>query len=201
MLPRFIVRWLKPGWERLKVGEHSGIGLLDMSRAGHSRQDFIARTTEALSLIARVDPRRFDRICAHIRYIVHLELPDAWAKYDNDFQWCIVDFTQLDFSTDPELAIWGFAAALVHESTHGRIRHFRITYSRRTRERIERLCDTEAARFLLHHSAESSDLWNKVMNRPEVHAELWSKTWYQRIGAYWTRRRGGANKHLQPTPR
>ncbi len=103
MLPPFIVRWLQPGWERLKVGEHSGIGLLDTSRAEHARQDFIARTTEALDLIRRVDPRRFERIRAHIKYIVHHELPYAWAQYDDDFQWCFVHFTQLDFSQDQGL--------------------------------------------------------------------------------------------------
>jgi hypothetical protein len=193
MLPPFITRWLQPGWDRLKVGEHSGIGLLDTSRAGHARQDFISRTTEALDLVARVDPKRFKRIRAHIKYIVHHELPHEWAKYDNDFQWCFVDFTQLDFSKDPELAIWGYGAALVHESTHGRIHSFRIPYSRKTRERIERLCDIEAARFLLHQSPEASEAWNSVMNTPEGHAELWSKPWYQRLGAYWNRRRRRTN--------
>src|SRR6266478_3651227 len=148
MLPAFIMRWLQPGWDRLKVGEHSGIGFLDTSRAQHARQDFIARTTEALDLVRRVDPRRFERIRTHINYIVHRELAFAYAKYDNQLRACYVDFTRLHFDKNPEMMLWGYAAVIVHEATHGVIHGFGISYSRRKRERIERLCDAESARFL-----------------------------------------------------
>ena len=107
------------------------------------------------------------------------------------FRACYVDFTRVDFSQHPTRAAWGYAAALVHEATHGRIRRLGIPYSRKTRERVEHLCDAEAARFLRRDSDSAADDWNEIMNRPERHAELWAKTLPQRVVALWKRWHGG----------
>lgn len=191
MLSSLLSRWLQSGWERLTVGEHLGIAFVDTSHAKHARQAFVARTTEALDLIQRVDSRRFKRIREHIKYTVHQELPYALGRYDQQFRACYVDFTRLNFSKHPGRAAWGYAAALVHEATHGRIRRFGIPSSRRTRERVEHLCDAEAAHFLRRYSDSAADDWNDLMNRPERHEEPWAKTLPQRVVALWKRRHGG----------
>jgi hypothetical protein len=169
------MRWLQPGWDRLRVGEHSGIGFLDTSRAEQARRDFITRTTEALDLIRRVDPRRFERLRVHINYIVHQELAFAYAKYDGQLRACYVDFTQLHFDKHPEMMLWGYAAILVHEATHGVVQGFGIPSRRRNRERIERLCDAESARFLRHKSERAADTWDEIMNRSGRRKRLWAK--------------------------
>jgi hypothetical protein len=179
---------LSPLLDSLTVREHLGIGLVDSSRSIQTRPAFLARTTEALDLLKRVDPRRLRRVRSQLKCIVHTELPFAYARYDKHFQSCCVDFTRLDFDRNPEIMIWGYAAILVHEATHGAIQAHGIRYSRKTRDRIERLCDAEAARFLLLHSKGAATAWSEIMNRPGRRERLWSKTRWQRWGALWRRK-------------
>jgi hypothetical protein len=204
MLPSFLLRWLEPGWIRLTVGEHSGIAFVDTSRAKNACQAFVTRTTEALDLIRRVDSRRFNLIRAQIKYIIHQELPFAYAKYDRQLRACYVDFTRLDFSKHPTTMSWGYAAIVVHEATHGRIHGFGVPNSRRNRERIEYLCDAESARFLRRNGHRTANAWQEIMSRPGRHERLWAKTWWQRMAALWKRRHGsggGTNRSLQATRR
>ncbi len=188
MLRCVLSRLLEPGWKRLTVGEHLGIAFVETSRARHARQAFLARTTEALELIRRVDSRRFNRVRSQLKYIVHQELPFAYGKYDQWLGACCVDFTRLDFSKHPNTMLWGYAAILVHEATHGAIHSFGIPYSRRTRERIEHLCDVESVRFLRRNSHRAADAWDEIMIRPGRRERLWAKTRWQRLAALWKRR-------------
>jgi hypothetical protein len=174
--------------DSLTVREHLGIGLVDSSRSPQTRPAFLARTTEALDLLKRVDPRRLRRVRSQLKCIIHTELPFAYATYDKHLGSCCVDFTRLDFNRNPKIMIWGYAAILVHEATHGAIHAHGIRYSRKMRERIERLCDAEAARFLLLHSKRAATAWNKIMNRPGRRERLWSRTRWQRWGALWRRK-------------
>lgn len=185
------------------MGEHAGISFADMSRATYAQGDFIVRTRSALDLISRVDPKRFRRIQAHIKYIVHRELPYAYAGYyGKQLKACFVDFTRLHFERHPETMLWGYAAVLVHEATHGAIKRFGISSRRNNRERIERLCDAEAARFLHRKSDRAAEIWDEIMNRPSRRAALRARWRLLGFFTVWRRRhtagpatnpQGGAN--------
>jgi hypothetical protein len=192
----------KWAWKQLTLGEHSGICIVDTSRAKAGRQVFLRRTMEALELLRRADARRFKRVCSQLRYIVHRELAFAYGQYNARLAACYVDFTRLDFSKDPNRTLWCYAAILVHEATHGSIHRHRVPYSPGTRERVERLCNIETARFLRRYTRSAGDLWEQIMNRPGRRPRAWRATRWQRLGALWKRRsetarmtnpQGGAN--------
>jgi len=199
MLPSFTQRRLKEYWEHSRVGEHVGIVFADMSRATDAQDDFIGRTRSALDLIAQVDPRRFQRVQAHIKYIVHRELPSAYAMYPGkQFQACFVDFTRLHFERHPETMLWGYAAILVHEATHGAIERFGISSRRSNREQIEGLCDAEATRFLRRKNDRAAELWDEVMNRPGRRAALRARWRLLGLFTVWRRRHtAGQSTNLQ----
>jgi hypothetical protein len=175
-------------WKSLTIGEHSGIAIVDLSRAKAGRQYFLGRTTDALQLLQRADPRRFRRVREHLKYIVHRELPFGYGQYEPGLAACYVDFTRLDFTKSYNMMLWTYAAILVHEATHAALQSRGIPYSSNTRERVERLCNTESARFLRRHTRRAGDLWEQIMNRPGRRRRSWTATRWQSLTALWKRR-------------
>ncbi len=184
-----IRKWV---WKLLTVGEHSGITIVDLSRAQPARKDYLRRTAEALELLQRVDRRRFRRVRDCLSYIVHRELPFAHGQYDPQLSACYVDFTRLDFRKDPHTTLWFYAAILVHEATHAVLHRWRIPHSPTTGERVERLYNTESARFLRRHTRKAGDRWEQIMNRPGRRPRAWTATRWDSLAALWQRRRATA---------
>lgn len=100
----------------------------------------------ALELIRRTDPRRFARVKRFIRR-VFVTKQRTWAFY-----WRFGKICSLRKLAMPEsfrsLAVYDYAATLVHESTHGLLYAKGFLHSRVNRGRIERICVKEEARFL-----------------------------------------------------
>ncbi len=73
---------------------------------------------EALHLISLYDVRRFRRVQKYIRYIIYRENISA-GTYDKHGKVCWIDLSYFPFESDPEWYLAQYAAALVHEATHG----------------------------------------------------------------------------------
>ena len=139
--------FLVPATRRSALGTHRGIAIAGASFSRGSGPEFLKRTIEALELVNRFDARRFRRVQQEIRFIIHAELPSG-ADYRRVGRFCCVDYTRYDFGKDHDWYLRCYAAALVHEATHGAIYSRHVGYTRRSRLRIEKLCHTEELRFL-----------------------------------------------------
>lgn len=173
-------------WRHLTVGSHEGITFVDTSRAKVAREAFVRRTSEALELLQRADRRRFSRVRSQLKYIVHSELAFAIGRYDRHLHACYVDFTRLRFKADPNRTLWKYGALLVHEATHGMLDARGIRLSRANRQRVERICDKEAARFLRRYTRREGDAWESRSNA--VNARPYTRTPWQKLHALWKRR-------------
>lgn len=129
------------------LGSYGGITICSFTLSQVSGREFLGRTIDALQLVERTDPRRFRRIQRQIRFIVHAEL-DSGACYRRFGRSCDVDFTRYDFVKDHDWYLYCYASTLVHEATHGAVYSGFVSYTKRNRLRIEKLCHTEERRFL-----------------------------------------------------
>ena len=137
-----------------------GIGLVNMSLNAQPDADFLPATQDALALIRRTDPRRYRILVREFRYIVNTALHDTVASYDRRLRTCYVDFSRFRLGKDPPHYEWSlafYAAALVHEATHGRLHSLCIPYNSTTQVRVERLCCTEERRFVRRIESDTYD--------------------------------------------
>ena len=102
----------------------------------------------ALLLIKDLDPRRFRRIQAFVKWVVNVPLAYGGGEYSYSTRTCRLDFEKSVWEPHANYASAICARMLVHEATHGVINARRIPYSRQLRSRIERLCVREEQRFL-----------------------------------------------------
>lgn len=126
--------------------QHDGILLVNLCHQPGAEGQFHLRIREALEFIERSDPRRYRRIKREIRRIMNAPVL-ASGNYQRPFRTCIVDLLKLHFETHPEWSLYCLSSLLVHEATHGSCYSRCVGYTRRTRERIERLCHREEERF------------------------------------------------------
>jgi hypothetical protein len=102
------------------IEKHKGISLCDMNRDDSDDSAFIARTKEALNLIARKDPRRFGWVQVEIRYIINKEL-NYLGQYRRRSRSCFIDYGRMQFDDHPEWRVLLYAGLIVHEATHGHL--------------------------------------------------------------------------------
>lgn len=172
------LRW---SYKRFSIGYHAGICIVDISLAKYATNDFFRRTQQALDLIAKVDPKRFQRVQRELEFIVHSELAFAAASYTRRPPTCKIDFTRRDFGKKPKTELWIYAALIVHEATHGEIYRRGVPYSKANKLRIERLCDVEAARFLRRIDPHVGSIWEEKMTRsPAEQVRSRRRPWWQR---------------------
>ena len=132
--------------EQSLVGEHHGIKLADANSNDRDNLIFVEKTTQALDLIHSLDLRRFARVQQHIDYILNTELYSGGSYCPGNV--CQLDFGRWDFAQHPDWYLYMYAAAIVHEATHGHLRARGIRRTRRNKMQIERICRLEENRFL-----------------------------------------------------
>jgi hypothetical protein len=111
---------------------------------------------EALDLLRRADPRRFNRIERSVKWIV----VGNWKPrgyYDVVSHVCgIRKLSPLE--APPSVAPYAYATVLVHEGTHAMLLTKRFPHGKADGKRIEKLCVLEEARFLMKFPAIRSKL-------------------------------------------
>lgn len=118
----------------------NGFQFVDLSTSD-LLDDFAAKTTQALGLIALHDRRRFSRIKRDLTRFVLINAGGEF--YNHRLRSYVMDVGSMQARSLSEMA-----CAIVHESTHARLcgvgfRQHAVTQQ----ERIERICTTEEARF------------------------------------------------------
>jgi hypothetical protein len=176
---------LVPASRRRVLGNYRGINICSGSFSSFSRipgSEFLQRTLEALELVERFDARRFRRIQQEVQFIVHAELRSG-ADYRRPGRFCVVDFTRFDFAKDHDWYLRCYAAALVHEATHGALYSRYVGYTRRNRLRIERLCHSEELRFLKrldtpdrYWSVQIAGVFNE-----QYYSQYYGANWFSRL--------------------
>lgn len=169
---REIIAWplrcvLKWGYDnKVLVGTYHGIKLCDIASSNEAqRQLFLNHTIKALELVKRHDARRFQRIRKRLDYVVNFPCLSG-AEYSDSLHVCKVDFSKYTFEDDEDWVALVLACTLVHEATHGAIIAWGITYDKKHRLRVERLCHKEDTRFA-----------RRVM--PEYDWDEFDETWYR----------------------
>lgn len=169
-------RW---GARVLTRDSYGGIRIADVN-FDHSDDDaFVRATRDALALIERHDRRRFRIVVREIRVIINQELDSAGA-YQHCLRACALDFGRFHLHLPGEHHEWRlaqYAAAIVHEATHARLYALGFPYSKRTRVRIERICNAEERRFVARLPSDTYDLAQAVSPfRAENYRRSWSQT-------------------------
>jgi hypothetical protein len=139
--------------QRFVTTKYSGITLYCMALDTTYKQDFLEVMEDALKLIEQYDPKRFRRIQKHVDIINLNPILLSWGSYDIAQRTCEINFASLPFSRqhkDYTEYLTLYACLLVHEATHGWLTSLYITYEGDKRIRIERICQREEARFLVH---------------------------------------------------
>ncbi|MBI2927412.1 MAG: hypothetical protein HYY24_17080 [Verrucomicrobia bacterium] len=135
--------------------------------------DALAEIVEALELLRRTDPQRFTRIERFIKRVFLANYRSFLGCYRSFGQVC--DLKKLPIPLVPRpLAIYSYAATLVHESTHARLDRLRFPRTRANVKRIEKLCLKEEARFLARFPGihEALDLALQHVTGPSAHTVL-----------------------------
>jgi hypothetical protein len=95
------------------------------------------RIEEALGLIKRHDPLRYDRLRRDLERIWVTPLPGNWGEYRDALRMCALDERYvLAKGTRPEQ----IASTIVHEATHARLLRCGIGYETSLRARVEAVC-------------------------------------------------------------
>jgi hypothetical protein len=129
------------------VHVYDGISLCDMRFDRRTEDGFVQRTVDALHLVELYDPRRFRRIQHFTPFIIDRE-SICPGVFDARLRACWIDLFFYPLAHNEDWYAAQYACTLVHEATHGLIAAQHIPYDRRRWERIERVCEKEAARFL-----------------------------------------------------
>jgi hypothetical protein len=108
----------------------------------------LTQVIEALKLIQKVDPRRYDSVKRNIRTIVlAARTRKRLGRYTPAIKEC-----QLGQVPVPENArfapVYCYAMVLIHEATHGRLCNQFIPHTTSTKQRVEKACHKEEKRFL-----------------------------------------------------
>jgi hypothetical protein len=178
-----IRRWL---WEwlcrRCQVGECAGVLLVEFWHC----EEFAGTIVEAMKLVERTDPRRFDRVKQRIKWIVNKRLFRAGAIYGHATRTCFIDFHRV-CDWDSQWAVGWCALLLVHEATHGLIHDRGVPYTRRLRSRVERLCVKEEQRFVarLAKSQPETAGWLKCEFNEAGWAPSWNATRVEKLAWLW----------------
>ena len=160
---------------------YKGVGFYDINHARINDSEFMKRTREALELIEEKDPRRFKRVQKEIHYIINVELTSG-GQYMRAAKCCFVDFGRFRFTSQPEWYLYLYAGLIVHEATHGELYSKGFSYTTANRERIERICHAEQARFLSRVKPEWRD---HLVN--EFDPSRWHFSWH---ASKWSKFRG-----------
>ena len=128
---------------------YDGIHIVDASLRKDLQGAFVRMSIEALKLVARKDPRRYQRIRKYVHFIVHRELYPNVASY---WRWppaCLVDFARFHYGASPRVRTVQLATTFVLEATYGRLRRRGVPtiQTRRVRLRMARICHDEETRF------------------------------------------------------
>ena len=145
---------------------------------GEAETRFLRHTVETLRLIQAVDPRRFRRLQREVAIIDDRPLL-ALGAYSRPGRRCSIDFARYEAEKreqDPEWFHWIYATTLVHEATHGAVYSRHVSYTRKTRVRIERLCCMEARRFATRADREDRP-WSDTL-APPFDEERWHESWH-----------------------
>jgi len=131
--------WISPSEAR------HGIRILDPM--SETRVQFMRTVGEALDLIANSDPVKFSRLRIQVDTIVNCSGIIA-AVYGPALKDCAVNLRYFNCAGDSHSAVQLLASALVHEATAGYLLSQGALRTRRNCERFDRLCRTEAQRFM-----------------------------------------------------
>jgi hypothetical protein len=100
-------------------------------------EQILSRVEEALLLIKRYDPIRYNRLLRDLERVWVLLLPSSIGGFDYKIHACKIDSRYcLAATTTPEL----IAAVVVHEATHARLWRRGIRYEEALRPRVEAAC-------------------------------------------------------------
>ena len=189
------IQWYVFGW-LMRHGYLTGptttvVGIIvflpgaDMGDAAQG-ETAMARVSEALSLIRRYDPRRFDRILRDgVRIVFTRHIGNA--QY-----WRPVNVIALDL---PSVIRWSAsqtATSIVHEATHARLALSGIISRRATISRVERRCVEEEITFVrrLPQSNEAFEQW-AAKKRSSLATEWWTRREMARRRVALLEREGG----------
>jgi hypothetical protein len=127
------------------------------------RLESLSEVGEALELVRQKDLRRFNRIKKYVKQIV---LADWRAIGSYLVLSKVCHLRKLPVSqNDQHLAVYVYAALLVHEATHGLLEKKGFEYLP-NKKRIESLCNAEMARFLkivIGRSPGSLEIWTEFL--------------------------------------
>ena len=155
-----------------KVADCEGIALADLKRkSGHFQETM----ESALALIRTADPRRFQRVKEHIKWIVNCTLEQPGAEYHKEFKSVRIDFEEPEEESDRDFTAGFWARSLVHEATHGLLISRGMEYTDELRSRIERLCVKEENRFICRLASAQPDLARQL--RREFNDQEWQFAW------------------------
>lgn len=177
-LPAPVKRWL---WNQFIVGKCKEIILADTTPSRDGPQTFCQQTSAALELIRCKDSRRFKRVQKRLRYIINGKLASGAGAYDKNPEACIVDFERFKFEKQPEGARCVYAATIVHEATHGEIERRGISWTKKSRQRIERLCHIETARFMGRIKRELGEGWLVRAYNQDFYESYWRLPLWKRL--------------------
>jgi len=126
---------------------------------------------EALGLIKRHDPLRYDRLRRDLERIWVFLLAGNWGEYRHPLRMCVLDErVVLDEATRSEQ----IASTIVHEATHARLMRRGIGYEGALRARIEAVCFRRQRAFaarLPPGGPAQEDAQRRLTGYPE---EFWS---------------------------
>ena len=166
ILQRAPYRWLWLTAERHTVDGVS-VRVQVLGNAAY-KQATAARVTEALSLLARLDPNSLARVRRLIPRILVTPERLGLGRYERSLQLC---FLQDAFVMDPATTLVEVAAVIVHEATHARLDGLPFR-NRPSLLQAERLCsriELECARRL---AAASGVVFQSSIGVPPEPAEL-----------------------------
>lgn len=168
-----VVLWFQ---SRSEVARFDGIILADLRSHRGQTQHFRNTLLAALRLLKETDPRRYARVSTRLSWVVSTTLSrHGTAEYRHATRTCAIDFLEPSPEYDSEFLIGWYACTLVHEATHGEIRHRGIPYTRELRSRIERLCVREEQRFVTRLTLTRPDLADRLYY--EFDAANWKWSW------------------------
>lgn len=129
------------------------------------RIDALDEVVEALDLVRRTDARLFRRIDENIRQIVlgTSRRPDILGTYWPLNQVCYLRKLPI-FENTHSVAIYSYAATLVHEATHGILHKKRIPTTSANKPRIERICYKEETRLMKKLLGHDMKAWKAYLD-------------------------------------
>ena len=151
-----------------------GIRIIDFSERAKVDKRFLVDTVAALHLLKSVDCRRFHRIQREIKYIINWERL-GFGSYCRPIRTCYIDYGRFRDHSDREWNLWYYCATLVHQATQGAIYSRYVDYAPALRCRIERVCRTEARRFVTKCDGPDRQ-WSQALVGP-FDEKVWRGNW------------------------